>query len=213
MQITLSPKLQADLELSSAVAGKRQVVESIIDIPTADAEWTRATNVRGNTGAMLHLRDRSGAESSAGFLPEDFGDETRFESRLRGLKDALLKVGTWRRAVDRLLTALRPWCESLPGSPAVRREPVRVVEAQSGDYESALLTLTRAGRTVRVCPIAAWVLGFDGQVNIVGANYRGALYYKRTGNEWVHVPDGLPYRELPLTESLFHDVVEACFDD
>ncbi|MBA4065186.1 MAG: hypothetical protein C0501_16020 [Isosphaera sp.] len=188
-------------------------MESIIDLSTVNAEWSRATDVRGRPGAFLHLRDRSGAEAGVGFLPEEVRDDEAFETRLRGLKDALLKVAAWRLAVERLLTTIQPWSEALPGNPLVRREPVRVVEARSGGYETSKLVITRGGREMRVMPVAAWALGADGRVDMIGPDDTAVLEYARATDSWRHVPNDLPYRELPLTEVLFRELAETCLGE
>jgi hypothetical protein len=88
-----------------------------------------------------------------------------------------------------------------------------VVEEKSGEYEIPELMVIRGSAGMVITPIGAWVLGADGRVDMIGPGDRAILEYTQATDSWYHVPNHLPYRELPLTESLFRDLAEACLDD
>jgi hypothetical protein len=220
VQITLDPSLQNDADLSAAVAARNPLLESIINGSAAQAEWRRGTNWKGQPAVLLRLLDPSGARAGADFLPVEFKNDQQLGERLRELKEAILKVHHWRIAVEKLFTAFRAWCDRLPKKERrgatypvlVLGETIRVAEGLSGEYDISQLVVKRIS-TVRITPVAAWVVGWDGRVDLIGPGDRSNLLYRQGAGRWYHVPNDLPYRELPLTEALFLDLVETCLDE
>lgn len=209
MQITQDATVQADPTLSAAVAEKDRLLETAINGAAAQATWE--LNCEGRwPNLTLRLRDRTGSRSSATFPAVLLKNEDELTSRLGSLKAALLKVAEWRKAVAAFFGTIHPWCESLPGNPVVTEEPIRVVEGPSGEYEATQFVVAVNNQEFRIRPVAAWVVGFDGMVEVAGPADRAMLYYTRATDSWCHIPNYLPYRELPLTESLFRELVEAC---
>ena len=64
-----------------------------------------------------------------------------------------------------------------------------------------------------VTPVASWVLGWDGRIDLVGSEDRLSLMYSVSKGGWFHVPNYLPYGEHPLTETLFRELALACLDE
>lgn len=209
MQITQDVTVRADPTLSAAVTGKNPLLEATIDGSAAEATWELDTEGRW-PNLTLRLRDRTGSRSSVTFPAVLLKNEDELTSRLGTLKDALLKVAEWRRTLAAFFVTIRPWCESLPGNPVVTEEPIRVAEGPSGEYDATQLVVAVNNQEFRIRPVAAWVVGFDGMVEMAGPDDRAMLYYTRATESWCHIPNYLPYRELPLTESLLRELVEAC---
>jgi hypothetical protein len=139
-------------------------------------------------------------------------NEAELASRLSNLNTALRKVRDWRKAVDALFATIRPWCASLSGGSYVKETTGWVVEEQSGGYEIPELMVIRGSAGMVITPVAAWVLGADGRVDMIGPGDRRILHYTRATDSWYHVPNDAPYREIPLTEPLFRELAEACLD-
>ncbi len=212
MQVTIDPSLDADESLRAAVTERAGLLEGIIN-GTAAAEWRKGTDWQGQLAAQLRLRDPTGARVGADLLPVEFKNAVRLEARFRDLRDALQTVRDWRAAVACLFATIRPWCESLPGDPAVCGNVERVQEEASGEYLVRQLFVIRANRMMVIHPVGAWVLAADGRVDMIGPGDRAILHYFRATDSWCHIPNDAPYREFPLTESLFRELAEACLDD
>lgn len=212
VQITQAESLQDDPVLSAAVAGKSSLLELHVNGAAAEAIW-ELDRVDGRPGLTLRLRDQAGYRSSASFAPLELRNDTGLTSRLTSLGEAMRRVVEWRKTVDLLLDRLRPWCVSLPGEPAVCKNVSRVSEQQSGEYLVLGLIVARGNRLMTITPVAAWVVGWDGLVEMNGPGDRATLVYSRDTNEWYHIPNYLPYRQLPLTERLFRDLAVECLDD
>jgi hypothetical protein len=211
VKITQDATVLTDPVLSATLAEKDRLLESIINGSAAEAVW-QLDGGDGRPGLNLYLRDQSGKRGSATFEPFELKSESVLAARLGTLGDALRKVGEWRRAVESLFARIRPWCASLPGNPHMTDGSTTVAEEQSGWYDVPELTVVRGRATLTITPVAAWVVGADGQVNMTGPGDRAVLEYTRATDSWYHVPNYLPYRELPLTESLFRELAEACLD-
>lgn len=211
MQIKQDQSVQADSKLSAEVAGKTPLLEATIDGAAAEATW-ELNGERERPNLTLRLRDQTGSRSSATFPAVMLKNEAELTSRLGSLKEALLKVAEWRKTVAAFFTKIRPWCSALPGNPVVRDYWVVVREERSGEYDVPQLMVSRGDRAMVITPVAAWVVGWDGRVDMIGPGDRFILHYTQATNEWTHVPKYLPYRKLPVTEALFRELAEACLD-
>ena len=220
VHITLDPRLQNDAELSAVVTARNSLLERVINGLGVQAEWRCGTNWKGQSAVLLRLRDQSGTRAGADFLLVEFKNEQQLEERLQELKNAILKVSSWRSAVEKLFNEIRVWCDLLlerevrgTRYPAlVLGETIRVTEGPSGEYDISQLTVKRVS-SVRITPVAAWVVGWNGRVDLIGPGDRCSLLYRQAENAWYHVPNDLPYRELLLTKELFLDLVETCLDE
>lgn len=212
MNVTIDPSLDADADLRAAVAARAGLLEGVFN-GSATAEWRKGTNWEGKPAAQLRLHDATGAQAGADLLPFEFLTPDKLEARFRDLRDALQVVRDWRAAVAQLFATLRPWCAALPGAPEVRESEIVVTERRSGSYTAPQLVVVRNHRAMLVYPVGAWVLGADGRVDLKGPGDRRMLHYSRATGSWCHVPNDAPYRELSLTEALFRELAEACFDD
>lgn len=207
MRATIDPSLEADEYLRAAVAARAGLLEAVID-GTATAEWRKGADRFGWPATHLTLREPSGARVGATLLAAELRNEAEVEERFRGLKTALETVRDWRVAVARLFATIRPWCETLPGVSAVAEETIRAAEGESGEYEISQLVVTAGRWPMRIYPMAAWVVGWEGLVMMSGMG-RAALYYSRANSAWYHIPDNIPYQEVPLTEALFRELAGA----
>jgi hypothetical protein len=212
MHVTIDQSLDADADLRALVTARSPQLEGVFN-GTATAEWRKGTNWEGKPAVQLRLRDGTGARVGADLLPAELANPTGLETRFYHLRNALETVREWRAVVAGLFATIRPWCERLPGKPRVSEHTLQVAEGESGEYEVTELSVARGDRTLRIGPVAAWVIGWEGLVGMYGPSDRAMLYYSRDRGAWFHIPNYLPYRELPLTEPLFGELAEACLDD
>jgi hypothetical protein len=214
VKIDQDSSLRADPALSAAVAENDGVLAAAVNGSVAEATWGLDTSGR-SPRVLLRLRTGEGRPfGGAEFDPVDVRYyPARFADGLGELGAALRTVTDWLPVVGRLFDRLVPWCEALPGDPVVTRGVCYVEEAQSGGYEAPELRVGHGGREMFIRPVAVWVIGWDGRVDMIGPDDRAVLHYTRATDSWHHVPNYLPYRELPLTAALFRELTEACLFD
>ncbi len=212
MQITQDVTVQIDPTLSAALTDKNRLLQTTIDPTVTNAVW-QFNGEEGRPGLNLYLSDQTGSRSSATIPPLVLRNEVELMLRLHKLNKAIRRVRDWRHTVAVLFATLRPWCIALPGNPCVQEGSGMVIEDMSGGYDVPELMVIRGNTAMVITPVGAWVLGADGRVDMLGPNYRAVLQYTRATDQWYHVPDAAPYRELPLTEPLFRELAEACLDD
>ena len=169
----------------------------------------KTTDRFGWPAVRLDLRDSSGAQAGATLLAYDLRNTTESEDRFRSLKLALETVRDWRITVERLFVTIRPWCQTLPGVTAVTEETFHVAEGESGKYEITQLVVTAGRRPLRIYPVAAWVVGWEGLVSIHGPLGSQMIYFSRAKDAWYHIPNTTPYQEILLTEELFRELAES----
>jgi hypothetical protein len=184
MNVTQTDALAHDSSYSALAARQEPLLKGAIDLDTAEGTWDLGKDDRGRPLLVLRLRDAFNGECTAAFAPDEMGNDSHLASRFRDLKGALLRVGQWRGQLQALFATVRPWCLGLTGA-HVREEPMCLSEERSGTYEASRLLVTSNGRTMRVQPVAAWVVGAEGRVDLKGVGESFTLVYSRDrGGGW-----------------------------
>ncbi len=212
MNVRQGPNLKQHKTYSSLVAQKNALLEGVLDLATAEGAWELDKDNRGRPLLLLRLTDQLNGQTTAAFAPEELQNDAHLSSRLRGLKGALLHVGHWRGQLQQLFADVRRWCQGLPGGAYVQEEPMVVREERSGEYEVTRLIVSSKGQTMRVEPVALWVVGADGRVDLKGIGGPFTLLYFQQDGGWAYVQNGPPAVTMPLTEGLFLQLAEACLD-
>jgi hypothetical protein len=181
-----------------------------IDPSVTSAVW-QFNGAEGRPGLNLYLRDQTGSRSSATIPSVVLKNEAELTARLANLNEAFRTVRDWRKTVAAFFATIRPWCVALPGNPRVQDGSKTVIEDRSGGYEVPELMVLCGRGALIITPVGAWVLGADGRVDMVGPGDR-RVFHSRATDSWYHVPNDAPYREIPLTESVFRDSAAACLD-
>lgn len=209
--LTQTPALQADAANSQLVTPTYAAAQAAFS-PTANGVWERTLDGQGRVVLRLRIADQ-GAEASADFAPEELANPAHLAKRLASLQSAVVRVGHWRGRLETLFAQIRAWAATLPGGAAVVTEAPRTVrEERSGEYTVSELLLHRGGAEMRVVPIAAWVVGANGRVDLLGAGGPFVLIHDETDG-WQYVRERYPVVTLEvLTEGLFHQLAQACLD-
>ena len=71
-------------------------------------------------------------------------------------------------------------------------------------------TIEVGGQTMEVEPVACWVVGADGEVDLQGIGGPFYLLYIQKDGGWFYLPNSPPVVTHPLTEELFLELAEAC---
>jgi len=212
VDIHQTANLERNAEYSALVAQTDQSVRATVDVATADATWDLAPHERGRPLLVLRLQDQLNGQCSAAFAPDELRSEQNMGSRLHSLKGALVRVGHWREQLRLLFGNIRQWCEALPGGAYVQEEPILMREERSGEYEAARLLITSNGQLMRVEPVASWIVGADGRVDLRGIGGPFTLLYSQQGGGWLYLRETLPMAMYPLTQELFLQLAEACLN-
>jgi len=64
---------------------------------------------------------------------------------------------------------------------------------------------------MRIEPVAAWVVGADGRVDMKGTGGPLILIYRETEKRWFYFQQ-FPAAEIPLTKDVFVRLAEACLN-
>ncbi|MGO8898436.1 MAG: hypothetical protein ACLQU5_08800 [Isosphaeraceae bacterium] len=212
MDIHQTEALERNAEYSALVAQTDQSLRATFDVASADATWGLAQDERGRPLLVLRLRDQLDGQCSAQFAPDELRNEQHLGLRLYSLKGALVRVGYWRGQLRLLFGNIRQWCVALPGGSYVREEPILMREERSGEYEATRLLITSNGQTMRAEPVASWIVGADGRVDLRGIGGPFTLLYSREGAEWCYLRETPPIEMYPLTQELFLQLAEACLN-
>lgn len=210
MNIHQTATLEQNPAFSALVTQKNDTLSANIDLATGEGTWELAADQYGRPILRLRLRDQFGGQGTADFVPEELQHEAHLTRRLHSLKAALLYVGQWRDRLQQLFTSIRQWCQQLPGGAFIQEEPLTLREERSGEYEVSRLLIFSGGQTMRVEPVAAWVVGADGRVDLKGLGGPLVLLYVQQDGGWFSLQNQFPMAMSPLTETLFLQLAEAC---
>ena len=214
MNVQQTPALQQNAELSALVGQRQDVLDAVIGQPVAGASatWDLTTDSRSRPVLVLRLHDPHKGQSEGRFAPDELRNVPHLSARLGDLKEALIRVGGWLGLLERLYADIRQWSQALPAV-YVEELPVTVREERSGPYEATMLRVSSNARTMTVEPVAAWVVGADGRVDLKGVGGPFTLVYSQPKGGWYHVENKPPLTFLPLDQALYLDLARACLDE
>jgi len=211
MQITQTPVLLGEPELSKRVSEATALLESTVGskVAGASAQWDLARDDFGRSLLVLRLRDLFG-QSEGEFAPDEVSHVDHMAFRLNDLLGALHTVARWKSDLRELYDRIREWCRDLPAL-YIAEDPVILREMRSGSYEVTRLRINSSGRAMTVEPVGAWIVGCDGRVDLDGpAVHLRLLFHRDRGWSWVD--NTLPFTLRPLTRELFLRLAEACLN-
>ncbi|HEY5314276.1 MAG TPA: hypothetical protein VIK18_17215 [Pirellulales bacterium] len=208
MQVEISPDLEKRSELAALAEKSAGVLSDEIDLATARASWDYKVDSRNRPLLVLNLRDSLRGEAHADFTPVELTSETHLRARLHDLKGAMLLVSTWRGRVDRLFRDLRPWiAEAIPDS-AVQERSTLLIERASGPYEMPAMTVFFQGKAIDIEPVACWVVGADGRVDVRGPLGDDAVLLVQN-EKWYWLDQHAVDRLQPLTRDHFMALLQS----
>jgi hypothetical protein len=210
VEIHQTPSLKQKAEYSALVAQTDQTLRATVNGASAVATWDLAADDRGRPLLVLRLRDDLNGQASAAFAPDELQSMRHLESRLHKLKGALVQVGHWREQLRLLFENLRLWCQALPRGADVQEELITIREERSGEYEVSRLVIRSDGQVMWVEPVALWIVGADGRVDLEGVGGPFTLLYSQQDGAWVFLRETPPLATFPLTQQLFLQLAEAC---
>lgn len=210
-KIILSEALEGRPDLAGRVESQSNVVAEEIRLDMATAQWDSRQDERGRDLLVLHVRDPFGAEAQSEFAPAEMGNERRLRDRLRELLGAAIRVNRWRTSVRALFEQVRAWVQQHDAAVLFREENITLVEQRSGPYEMPVLHINSGGRSATLEPVACWIVGADGRVDLTGVGGQEVLVLDEAGG-WYWVTDNQLGRLQPLTDALFLQLLEAVWE-
>lgn len=111
-------------------------------------------------------------------------------------------------AVAALFERVRVWLTEAQREKLVKiqEEKIKITEEALGSYTAPCLTLTAAGKTVKLKPIGSAIIGADGRVDMESVNGTYLFLYLADQGKWVHGVGKRPAEFPELTEHLFTDL-------
>ncbi len=141
----------------------------------------------------------------------------------------LPEIIEWRKQLESLYAQIRAWLAEMELPPVIETHPMRLLEKKSGEYEVSQLLVRRGNGEFRVRPIAKWVVGADGRVDLEGGDgpfllvrMVGTVAHvsheatsrldEKDHGGWFWVQDRPPWKRIPLTGDLFRGLAESCLE-
>jgi len=209
-QIQISDAFQSEPTLLELVRNSESILQSEIDIASANFEWSMHKDYRNRTVLDLSIKDSFDGEAHASFAPVEMEEDNfeHFMSHLKSLKGALIQVGEWKRKVNSLFEVLQDWIRTYARKKwIINEEAIEVNERASGQYHISALKLQNGTQEIWVKPIAIWIVGAHGRVDVIGDISRFSLVLK--SDEWHVVNDDILKILHQLDERVFHKILSA----
>jgi hypothetical protein len=130
----------------------------------------------------------------------------------------LPEIVAWRERIEGLYSDIRSWLAEMDPPPTIETTSTRIIEKHSGEYEAPMLLVKRGEGEFQVRPIAQWVVGADGRVDMEGGDgpfllvWMGEKWGVLDGIGWFWVQDSPPWKRVPLTGKLFRGLAETCLE-
>ena len=140
----------------------------------------------------------------------------------------LPEIVEWRETLESLFREIRAWLAEMEPAPIVEDSTTQIIEKKSGEYEAPMLVVKRGEGEFRVQPIARWVVGEEGRVDMIGgdgpfilvrakakndeANGESTHLPSKDVDDWCWVQDHRPWKGVQLTGELFRDLAESCLE-
>jgi hypothetical protein len=208
-KIRLGDTLRNLPELRKEVEARRDLVAEVVDLATATAVWDRTADEQGRDVLVLQLRDDFGAESEGKFAPWELRNESQLRRRVGDLLWAAFRVKDWRTQLTQLHEKVRQWVQEDDDLAHFEELQCDRSEERSGPYEVPMLIIHTRGATARLEPVARWVVGAEGRVDLIGEDDRAILVVDKN-NVWSWIrQSGVEPGPHPLNKDLFLNLLRA----
>jgi len=121
------------------------------------------------------------------------------------------RLGRWRMALGELGMKLSKWLDVPVRKKVVtlERSQKEIFEEALGSYSVTVWTVTIGGRRIVVEPIATYVVGSFGRVDVVGPAASFRLVREKDDGHWSLVDPSDPRITTPLTQEVFERIILA----
>jgi hypothetical protein len=205
--VVQSEALRAHEELSHRVDASSGTVADVIELAAAQVEWDYRQDAQGRDLLLLHVRDPLGAQAATRLAPAELQNEEQLRRRLRDLLDAALRISGWRAALVHFFREAGRWVHESDAAAIIDKAVVTLDEQRSGSYEVPSLDITSGNRVARLAPVACWVVGADGRVDLTGIG--GREVFLLDNGAWFWLSDRPWGRLQRLDKSLFLSLLDA----
>ncbi len=139
------------------------------------------------------------------------------------------EIVEWRAKLEELFGLIHGWLGELDPPPSIEATTTTIIEHRSGEYEAPMLLVRRGRGEFRIRPIARWVVGAAGRVDLEGGDgpfilvrmvEPGALIFDESSvmseikdiDGWFWVQDRPPWHRVGLTGELFRGLAATCLE-
>ncbi len=126
-----------------------------------------------------------------------------------GMKPARIDTGereVWLSVVDKLLSQIEEWAGQMEWQ--IRREDKTITEGLIGTYSVPVLQIKLPGGVLYVEPMARYVIGDDGRVDLYSWPTLQRLLLIRSDDKWVLKTDSLIDWPQPWARKTFYEVAK-----
>lgn len=207
VHITITPEVASLGKVSSAIELLGPTLQAEFDLAGATASFDCGQDRLRRPVVTLQVRDGLQGEAQAQFAPDELENIPHVQRRLHDLKEAVLRVAEFKQQVNALYEQLAAWSRNLDPPPYLQRTPITISERASGSYEIDQLEIALGNFVMKAAPVAAWVTGPDGRVDLVGPEDREVLVI--VDGKWFWNAHQPMAPLMPLTEEVFRRLWEG----
>jgi hypothetical protein len=184
------------------------ILDQEIRSPSAQATWDYGLDDRSRPVLNLTITDGLNGSANGQFTPGELAHEVHFRERVRQMREAMDRVRQWcQNTLPALYRDMKQWVLSSDPQCFIQDTLVKVNERMSGPYDAPGLEIWRATQVVQVRPIAIWIVGGEGRVDLIGPMDDFMLVFRH--DEWFAIEPTNRILEKALSSSLFLDIFEA----
>jgi hypothetical protein len=212
-----SIEIVADLEnredLRERIEALDLLIRTELDLPEGDVRWRVDTGRFGREVLVLSVEwrhDNEKGEAEIDLDPSALMDEAIVRSKLRDLRASASYVKHWRDSLEQLYSQVEQWLMRYSRQSNVFKSTTVNMYEERGRYEAPSRTIKVGQEEVYLGPVAMWVVGADGQVDMCGPSDRHDLLLR--GEKWYYAPRFPGEEDQQLTEGLFHKLLDQVLE-
>jgi hypothetical protein len=211
IQFNMTQQVHDRSELRERVDRLVPVIKDELNWEWATVHWDLHVDEHGREVVFLdvcHGKDEEMGEGRIALDPRTLDDEVLFRSKLHEVMDAADRLRHWRQSLEKLYAQVREWMAHRSPPPAIAKIGVRIIEERSGDrHDTPGIEMDFDGQEVSLRPVAAWVIGADGRVDLVGPGDRHILVLR--DDCWYWVNERPKTVDEKLDERLFNTLIDS----
>jgi hypothetical protein len=106
---------------------------------------------------------------------------------------ASIELEEWKAEIETLYSRIEGWLSEMKDPPRITRRPITINERISGPYSVDELFIEGESGQLAVRPVARWVLGADGRVDLIGTEGPEMLIRLRERDGWYYLAPRFPF--------------------
>ena len=121
-------------------------------------------------------------------------------------------IEEWKAEVGQFLSRAETWLNEMDIPFQIERRPITINEQRSGPYDTEEMVVVTSLHHLTVKPIARWVGGGRGRVDLLGGGGRFIFIDDRERGGWNYLAERPIGHLYPLDGDLFRLLVASCLE-